>query len=249
MASFANLALAQSSGKSYTRHLRRKKAFSKLSAFNISPLDPVQSMTGALGASINTMRQSNREAVIIHNVLYPSGSPMDSGTSGTGFISYKSHFEVGGRKLRKKSLLHFPAEMLKLGRVTPLLLPSDYLDAEEASREATLLRISALSTSRLTSRQMQNGEAGTNTRKQAYAAPAARICAALSSHLVTVRDPVSSAPGPHVITADTRRISAAFGRVYHPRRNGHACTQKRIKFKPVLESMEETCEHLDPGHV
>jgi hypothetical protein len=101
MASFANLALAQSSGKSYTRHLRRKQAFSKLSAFNVSPLHPIQSMTGALGASINTMRQSNREAVIIHNVLYPSGSLTDSGTSGTGAVSYKSHFEVGGRKLRR----------------------------------------------------------------------------------------------------------------------------------------------------
>lgn len=148
----------------------------------------------------------------------------------------------------ERSLLHFPAETLKLGRVTPLLLPSDYLDAEEASREATLLRISALSTSRLTARQMQNGEAGTNARKQAYAAPPARICATLSSHLVTVRDPVSSAPGPHVIEADTRRISAAFGQVYHPQRNGHECMQKRVKFKPVLESAE-TCEHLDPGHV
>lgn len=104
MASFANLALARSSGKSYTRHLRGKRAFLKLSVFNISALDPVQSMTGALGASIDTMRQSSREAVVIHNVLYPSESPMDSGTSGTGFVSYKPHFEGGGRKLRKKSL-------------------------------------------------------------------------------------------------------------------------------------------------
>jgi hypothetical protein len=63
------------------------------------------------------------------------------------------------------------------------------------------------------------------------------------------RDPVLSAPGPHVITADTRRISAAFGQVYHPQRNGHPCTQKRIKFKSVLESTEETCQYLDPGHV
>ncbi len=249
MAKSANFASAQCGTNPYTKHLEGKHAHSNHSTFNIPPPDLMQPVAGALDRPMNAIRLSNRKAVIIKNVLYPPDSFSDYGTSGIGAISGRSNFKVGGRKLRKKSLLHLSTEVVEPGRGIPLPLSPNYLNVERASREATLLRMSTLLTSRSTATQMQNGEAGQNVQKQWHAARSAHICAALSSHPSMVREAVSTAQGPELITVDTGNISPAIVKADLLRQKTRTLAQKRMKFKPVLESTEEKCECPDSRHV
>lgn len=249
MVSLANPASAQPSSRSYTRFLRRKHSFPKLSAFDVGPSDSTKYVTRALDAPVNRVRQSNRKAVIIHSVFYPTDSFGDYETCVTDVASREYSFKAGGRKLQKKRFLHLSAKTLKSSRVNALPLPPDYLDTEEASREATLLRISALSSSRSTAKQTHHGQASTVVEKQGNGARSARICPALSSHPVVIQETVSTATGHNIITVDTRKISRAVQQVNHSPRSTRSHAQKYVKFKPVLESTEEKCECLDNGHV
>jgi hypothetical protein len=247
MVTSANLASAQPDSNRHPRCLRRKSAFSGLLASNIGPPDPVPSVTGAVNATTDTMRWSNRKAVIINNVLCPPGLINNMEMSSTVASTGKSNFKVGGRKLRKKSLLHLPKEALKPGRGIPLPLPSDHLNVGEASREATLLRMSTLSASRLPAGHMQSGKASTTV--QGPAARSADICDALSSHPVVVPEAVTTTTGPDISTVDPGNISTAVEQADPPQRERRARPQKRVRFEPNLESVGEKRERLDIGQV
>jgi hypothetical protein len=246
MVTSAKLASAQLGSNPCSRCLRKKR--DSQSASHISPPEPILHVTGAPHVPVDAVRQSNRKAVIINHVLYPPDSLNNSGTSSTVAISGKSNFEVGGRKLRKKSLLHFE-ETLKPGKGVSLTLPLDYLNVEAASREATLLRMSILSGSRSPARHVQSGETSTTVQEQRPFARSAKICSALSFHSVVVPEEITTTPGPGVSMVDTEHISTTVVQADSTFQERRARPKKSVRFAENLKSSGEKRERLDTRHV
>jgi hypothetical protein len=182
--------------------------------------------------------------VIINSVLYPPGSLSNLETSSTVASTGKFKFKVGERKLRKKRLPHLSKEMLQPNRGIPFPLPSDYLNGEEASRDATLRRMSTLSAARSPARHWQSGENYTTIQKQGPLARSA-ACDALSSHPLVVLEAVKGMPGSDVSTVDPGNISTAVEQGDPPQRKALAGQQKSVRFEENLQSRAEKCERLD----